>query len=93
MTLIEIFKAFANEDEVQDVEKKYAEGIAWGEMKQHLFEYINEHIKPAREEYQRLIDNPDVVEEALQKGAQRAREVSVPYLSEILHAIGIRKLG
>jgi tryptophanyl-tRNA synthetase len=92
-TLFEIFKAFANEDEVQDVEKKYAEGIAWGEMKQHLFEYINEHIKPAREEYQRLIDNPDVVEEALQKGAQRAREVSVPYLSEILHAIGIRKLG
>jgi tryptophanyl-tRNA synthetase len=92
-TLFEIFKAFANEDEVKDVEKKYAEGIAWGEMKQHLFEYINEHIKPARREYQRLIDNPDVVEEALQKGARRAREVSVPYLREILHAVGIRELG
>ena len=75
-TLFEIFKAFANEDEVKDVEKKYAEGIAWGEMKQLLFEYINEHVKPARQEYQRLIDNPDVVEEALQKGTIQKSQTS-----------------
>jgi tryptophanyl-tRNA synthetase len=62
-------------------------------MKQVLFEYINEHIKPAREEYQRLIENPAVVEDALQRGAERAREISAPYLKEILHAVGIRKLG
>jgi tryptophanyl-tRNA synthetase len=92
-TLFEIYKAFAQEHEVREIETRYAEGIAWGEMKQVLFEYINAHIKPAREEYQRLINNPTTVEEALQKGAERAREISVPYLREILHAIGIRKLG
>ena len=92
-TLFEIYKAFANEDEVADIKKRYAEGIAWGEMKQVLFEYINEHIKPARGEYQRLIDDPAVVEQELMKGAAKAREISVPYLDEIRYAVGIRKLA
>jgi len=92
-TLFEIYKALANEDEVADIEKRYADGIAWGEMKQVLFEYINEHIKPARAEYQRLIDDPAIVEQELLKGAEKAREISVPYLKEIRYAVGIRKLA
>jgi len=92
-TLFEIYKAFATADEVEEIEKRYAEGIAWGEMKQLLFEYINQHIKPAREEYNRLIDDPAIVEQALRRGAERARELSVPYLEEIRYAVGIRKLG
>jgi tryptophanyl-tRNA synthetase len=62
-------------------------------MKQLLFEYLNEHIKPARAEYQRLIENPGDVEAALQQGAEKARAISVPYLDKIRHAVGIRKLG
>jgi tryptophanyl-tRNA synthetase len=92
-TLFEMYKAFATAEEVRDIEKRYAEGIAWGEMKQLLFEYINEHIRPAREEYRRLVDNPADVENALLKGAARAREVSVPFIEEIRHAIGIRRLA
>ena len=92
-TLFDIYKAFATEDEVKDVAQRYADGIAWGEMKQVLFEYVNEHIKPARQEYRRLIDDPAIVEQELVKGAEKAREVSAPYLEQIRHAIGIRKLG
>jgi tryptophanyl-tRNA synthetase len=92
-TLFQIYKAFASESEAKDIEKRYAEGIAWGEMKQELFEYINEHIKPARAEYQRLMDDPAVVEQELLKGAEKAREVSVPFLDEIRNAVGIRTLG
>ncbi len=92
-TLYDIYKAFATPGEIKEIEKRYADGIAWGEMKQLLFEYINEHIKPARQEYQRLLDDPAIVENELQRGAERAREVSVPYLAEIREAIGIRKLG
>ena len=92
-TLFEIYKAFASAAETADIEKRYADGIAWGEMKQVLFEYINEHIKPARAEYQRLIDDPAVVEQELLKGAEKAREISVPYLEEIRYAVGIRKLA
>ena len=92
-TLFEIYRAFATEEETRAVEKRYSEGIAWGEMKQLLFEYINDHLKPMREEYNRLIDDPAVIEAELRKGADRAREISVPYIQEIRHAVGIRKLG
>ena len=92
-TLYDIYRAFATEDEVRNIEKKYAEGIAWGEMKEVLFEYVNEHIKPARDEYRRLIDDPAIVENELLKGAEKARKIYVPYLAEIRHAVGIRKLG
>jgi len=92
-TLYDIYKAFATADETRDIEAKFANGIAWGEMKQALFEYINETIKPARAEYDRLIADPAVVEVELLKGAARAREVSAPFLEQIRTAIGIRKLG
>jgi len=92
-TLFDIYKAFASPAETAEVEKAYADGIAWGEMKQRLFEYINDHIKPAREAYDRLIADPAVVEAELRKGADRAREIATPYLAEIRDAIGIRKLG
>ena len=92
-TLFDIYKAFATPAETAEVEKRYADGIAWGEMKQLLFEYVDDHIKPARKEYQRLIADPAIVEAELRKGADRAREVAAPYLDQIRVAVGIRKLG
>ncbi len=91
-TLYDIYKAFATPEETAEVEKLYAEGIGWGDMKQRLFEYINDHIAPARDEYDRMIADPGIVEAELEKGAVRAREFAAPYLDEIRSAIGIRKL-
>jgi tryptophanyl-tRNA synthetase len=92
-TLYDMYRAFATGPETQDIEARYAAGIAWGEMKQLLFEYINAQIQPARDEYQRLVSNPKLVEAELQKGAERARQLAGPYLAEIREAVGIRKLG
>jgi tryptophanyl-tRNA synthetase len=92
-TLFDMYKAFATPEETRGIEKRYAEGIAWGEMKQTLFNYINDHIKPARDEYDKLIADPAIVEAKLVRGAERAREIAVPFLDEIRDAIGIRKLG
>jgi len=92
-TLFDMYQAFATPGETANIAERYAEGIAWGEMKQLLFEYINDHIKPARAEYERLIADPAIVEAELKKGAMRAREIAVPYLTKIRDAIGIRSLG
>ncbi|MCH8248397.1 MAG: tryptophan--tRNA ligase [Proteobacteria bacterium] len=92
-TLYDIYKAFATPEEIAVIKKQYAEGIAWGAMKQQLFEYINDHIGPAREEYERLMADPAIVEAELQEGAIRARQVAAPHLDQIRNAIGIRKLG
>ena len=92
-TLFDIYRAFATLDEVTEVEQLYADGIAWGQMKQKLFEYVNDHLSSARAEYEKLIADPAEVERELRKGAEKAREVSVPYLDKIRHAVGIRALG
>ena len=92
-TLYDIYRAFASPEETSGIEQKYADGIAWGEMKQTLFEHINEHMRPARDEYNRLIADPAAVEAELAKGAIRAREIAAPFMEQIRNAIGIRKLG
>ena len=43
--LFDIYSAFATSDEISVMEKRYKEGISWGEMKNILFEYLNEHLK------------------------------------------------
>jgi tryptophanyl-tRNA synthetase len=92
-TLFDMYRAFATEAETREIARRYAEGIAWGEMKQVLFETINDHIKPARDEYERLVANPGDVERELRCGAERAREIAAPFLAKIRAAIGIRGLG
>lgn len=92
-TLFDIYRAFATPEETAAIRRRYAEGIAWGEMKQVLFDYLDEHLRGPREEYERLIADPGHIEAVLRAGAARAREVSVPFLAEIRHAVGIRRLG
>ncbi|HEX5787911.1 MAG TPA: tryptophan--tRNA ligase [Woeseiaceae bacterium] len=92
-TLFDVYRAFATEEEATAIARRYAEGIGWGDMKQILFEYIDARIAPARAEYERLMADPAIVEAELRKGAERAREIATPYLAEIRHAIGIRRLG
>jgi len=40
-----------------------------------------------------LMNDPSKVEQALLKGAGKAREIAVPFIDEIRYAVGIRKLG
>ncbi|MEQ1637720.1 MAG: tryptophan--tRNA ligase [Methylococcales bacterium] len=91
-TLFSTYQAFATPAEVATIRQKYAEGIAWGEMKGILFDYINEHITPARERYEALLQAPEHIETELQKGAQKARALSVPFIQKLRSAVGIAKL-
>jgi tryptophanyl-tRNA synthetase len=92
-TLFSIYKAFATKAEVAEIRQRYADGIGWGEMKQVLFEYINEHIAPARERYEALMQAPDHIEQQLQEGARKARAISIPFLKELREAVGISRIA
>jgi len=91
-TLFGIYKAFATDSEVAEISQRYAEGIAWGEMKKVLFEKINDEIAPARERYQALMQAPEHIEEQLQEGAAKAREISIPFMQSIREAVGISRI-
>jgi tryptophanyl-tRNA synthetase len=92
-TLFSIYKAFATQSQTKELEKRYKQGIAWGTMKQELFEYINEILKNPREQYNELMQNPADIENILEKGAVKARQFSVPFLEKIRKTIGIESLS
>jgi tryptophanyl-tRNA synthetase len=92
--LFQVYQAFASADEVQAMRKAYADGIAWGEAKQVLFERIDAEIAPLRERYEALMANPRHIESLLRDGAQRLRAAhATPLLARLRHAVGLRDLG
>lgn len=91
-TLFSVYQSFATTEEVAHIRQRYAEGIGWGEMKQVLFEHINEQITPARERYDALLEKPDHIEEQLQEGAKKARAISIPFIQELRTAVGISRI-
>ncbi len=91
-TLFEIYQAFATQEQVDNVRQQYAEGIAWGEMKQFLFEHLNEILKEPRERYDELLAKPAAIGEVLQHGADRARALSQPFAAELFDAVGIKPM-
>ena len=91
--LFQIYQAFASEAETAALRQAYADGIAWGEAKQLLFERIDREVAPMRENYQSLIANPARIEEILQAGAAKARQVATPFMGELRRAVGLRNLG
>ena len=92
--LFDIYQAFATVEETDAMRRAYADGIAWGDAKQKLFERIDAEIAPQRERYDSLIAHPQRIEEQLRDGARRVRERhATPFLRELREAIGLRDLG
>ena len=90
--LFQIYQAFASVDETDALRQRYAEGIAWGEAKQILFERIDREIAPMRARYQHLMDHPEEVEALLLAGAQKARAIATPFMTRLRQAVGLRTL-
>lgn len=91
-TLFGIYQAFATATEVEEIRQQYAAGISWGEMKQILFEKINDEIALSRERYEALLQAPQHIEEQLQEGAKKARAISAPFIEQLRQAVGISRL-
>ena len=91
--LFQIYQAFASADETTALAKAFADGIAWGDAKQVLFERIDREIAPMREQYQELINNPGKLDQILLAGADKARQMATPFIKELRHAVGLRPLS
>ena len=92
-TLFDIYKAFATPAETDQMRRRYAEGTGWGQIKEELYEYLEQHLRSPRAEYERLLAAPDHVEAVLKRGAEGARTLAAPFLQEIRQSVGIRRLG
>lgn len=91
--LFQIYQAFASAEETTALAQAFADGIAWGDAKQVLFERIDREIAPMREQYQELIHNPAKLDQILLAGADKARQMATPFIKELRHAVGLRPLS
>ncbi|MGN5651492.1 tryptophan--tRNA ligase [Bacillus sp. Brlt_9] len=90
-TLFTIYKEFATEDEIQSMCEKYETGIGWGDVKKELFRVVDRELAGPREKYAMYMNEPNLLYEALERGAGRAREIAKVNLAEIKKRIGFER--
>jgi len=88
--IFNIYKAISPKEKVDDLQKLYDEGIAWGKAKEILFEELNSFLKPFNSEYSKIIEDKSYVEKTLIEGSEKALSISGPIIKEVRQAIGIK---
>ncbi|MDO6454655.1 tryptophan--tRNA ligase [Neptunomonas phycophila] len=92
-TLFQLYSLFANEQETSVMRQRFLEGIGWGDAKKELFEYLDSQLTQPRNRYNELMNDLGTVEAILQKGAEKAKAVSEPFMEKVRIAAGIRPLN
>jgi len=88
--IFNIYKAISSIEKVDNLQKLYDEGIAWGEAKKILFEELNSFLRPFNNEYSKIIKDKSYVEKTLIEGSEKALSISGPIIKEVRQAIGIK---
>ena len=88
--IFNIYKATSSKEKIDNLQKLYDEGIAWGEAKKILFEELNSFLRPFNNEYSKIIKDKSYVEETLIEGSEKALSISSPIIKEVRQVIGIK---
>lgn len=84
-----LYRLMADEAQVQQMRQNYlAGGYGYGHAKKELLNLILEQYGEAREAYQKLMDNPEQIEEKLQAGAEKVRPIAAEVLGRVRGALG-----
>jgi tryptophanyl-tRNA synthetase len=87
-----IYKYFASDDAIASRRNAYLKGgLGYSEIKQELYDLLNEFFGARRQAYQHLLDDKDHLDRVLGQGAEKARAVAGPMLERVCRAIGIRR--
>ncbi|MGH7866682.1 MAG: tryptophan--tRNA ligase, partial [Candidatus Dormibacteraceae bacterium] len=89
-TVFRLLEQFAVATVTVDVRGRLeAGGMGWGELKNLLFEVLNQRFGALRERYEALMEPTSELDDLLAAGAERARARAKPVLSGVREAIGI----
>ena len=88
-SIFNLYKHFATPKEIKDLKQRYKQGIGWGEAKLELFNIINNELKEKREKYYEYINNKELIDNILHKGALKVRRLAKIQLNKIKQAIGV----
>ena len=85
-----LFQCVASEKAVSEMKNSYLEGgKGYGHYKTELFEALDAHIAPLKEQYDTLKADPSQVQAILKTGAEKAREKASATLNRVKTALGL----
>jgi tryptophanyl-tRNA synthetase len=77
--------------DIDELKELYRQGkIGDVEIKEYLFTSLMKTFAPARNAYDELKNNPHLVKTILEKGAQKARMISLETMNEVRESIGLQ---
>ena len=88
--LFTLYKAFSTPEQSAEFHSELLQGLGWGEAKERLFKLLDAELGESRERYHDLMSRPDDMEDILLAGAQKARKIAAPFLTELREAVGLR---
>ena len=87
-----IFKYFASPEAIESRRNAYLnKGLAYSEIKQELYELLNEFFGGRRDTYHQLLEDKNQLDRILNQGAEKARAIAGPVLENVRRAIGISR--
>lgn len=87
-----IFKYFAAPEAIESRHKAYQNGgLAYSEIKQELFELLNDFFGGRLGTYHQLREDKNHLDRILNQGAEKARAIAGPVLENVRRAIGISR--
>lgn len=88
-----IYKHFASQEQLEAVRQGYTNGgLGYGEVKQRLYEQLEESLREPREKYDMYIKDRALVDRILAEGAEKARTIARSVLEEVRQAIGMNSM-
>ena len=88
-TLFEYMKLFGTEEKVNEMSKRFAEGISWADAKKELFEIMNSYLKPMRDKYDYYMTHFDEVEKMLEAGEKKVKVIARETIERVRKAVGV----
>lgn len=86
--LFTLYKAFATQMEVKEMQKRYATGIGWADMKNITFNVVDGVLAPLRVHYEALIKNPKRVSYLLEMHEKHAGWLAEKTMRRVRRKIG-----
>ena len=88
-----LLKVFAQPEKLEEIRAKYLSeniGFGYGHAKKELLEILLEYFQPYREAREKLLQNPELVEEKLNAGAKMMNQQLDGLMEKIYQLTGIR---
>ena len=88
--IVKLYSLFVTPEKVQEMKNKFKAGnYGYGHGKNELLETVLEYFKEARERREEFAANPELVNEILRKGAEKARGLAKNKIIEVKKMVGL----